>query len=459
MQRDSEIVRAAQGAVEAIATQQGQAMASVIEAIHHAKVDKALPHAQWAGWEKELVRGVDRVLISGTVGLSEPFGTLARRAAERTLARRFSNVRFQLIPIYERSGIAAAQGAFLLLTAGRSQVKPGSAALLLDIGGTKTHVEIVELNGAASLKRLGAVLWEREFPTPKGPPESALYDGVARQVLDLMQHARVVALSSTVCVSFAAAFERADGGVTWQGMGRVAAGFGFNLGPGIPGSCPVIELGKRLPGFSFHVFTDGVAQFRYAVETALLDPCLRSSIMGRKVMLLAPGTGIGAGFGKVDEQGKVEVYPMTHVSDLIVPDFQDEWLLELCLPSGPVAVTAPTPKPTWAKDVLGGKAIEALAWAIEHTLQATGRAPVFVPFAGSGCNVFPSDVVGSDNQPQRVRLDAEFLNEGILRLGRNQPSQAATHLSVASHSDETMLHQPHGDSAMTRKDLVYALRD
>src|ERR1017187_1641371 len=173
---------------------QGRGAARVIEQLYRGEIKKALPHAQWTNSQNESIRGVDRILICGTIGVSEPFGSIVRQATEKELADRLPKARFRQILVRERSGVAAAEGAFLLLKPARARAEvrrtrqsKTCAALLLDVGGTKTHVEVAELGCDGTLKRPGVPLLEQEFPTPKGPPMSRLYDCIARRVLNICE--------------------------------------------------------------------------------------------------------------------------------------------------------------------------------------------------------------------------------------------------------------------------------
>ena len=427
-------------AARAIAEYQGWAMGKVIEAIYLGKMKKALPHTVWRKDEEALVKGTRRFLISGTIGITDPIAGIMRHAAEQYLKDAYSDVDLQLLPIPVPGGIAGAEGASYFIpkerlheTISRAATDPDRriGLLLADIGGTKTVLVISEIDREGRLRQPGKPLMVLEFSTPKGKTKDILFNSVGQKMAQLVQEAteQDIQVMPITAVSFAAGFARPGGGLTYEGTHHVIAErFGFNLGPDMPGTDVPSEFSRRLSGYDVFVVNDGVAQFRFVMDVALRNPEIRSALLGEKVSMVAPGTGVGTGFGEVSAEGELVLYPLTHITDLIVDDFQTGILLGIEVDGETIAVQVPTPDPVWVRDVLSGKAIAQMAMAVDRTLRKTGRAPVFLPLVEGYERMSAKEIDALlDPRNEQTPLTAKLINQQILEPGIGDASHTLNH--------------------------------
>ena len=102
---------------------------------------------------------------------------------------------------------------------------------------------------------------------------------------------------------------------------------------------PAHELERRL---SMRVFAenDAVAQMRFGLEVVLGDPLLRRLLVGRTVVYLGPGTGMGGGVAVIGPDGTVGAKTDGHLFDLLVLAHGDGTLTAEELFTGPAIARA-----------------------------------------------------------------------------------------------------------------------
>ena len=77
------------------------------------------------------------------------------------------------------------------------------------------------------------------------------------------------------------------------------------------------EVKASLPEFCEVVIkNDAVAQMAAGVGFLLRDSVQRSLLLGQKIGYIGPGTGLGGGFGQIDDNGHLTVYTDGHIYDI-----------------------------------------------------------------------------------------------------------------------------------------------
>ncbi len=413
---------------KAIAEYEGWAMGKVMETIYLGRMNKALTERRWTSEDENRVQGTRRFLISGTMGVTGRLAEIMRQAAERYLKQRYPGVDFRLLPVPDLSGVASAEGASYFIPTEKIQQaihrlsqEPHAGTtrfglLVADVGGTKTAILTLGIDAEGRLSQPGQPLLSREIPTPKWQDRNHLFEEVSHALKRVADEAagQGITVLPTIGVAFASAFVNPRGGITYDGTDNpIAVGSGFDLAPNMPGAFPSKELAGRLPGYDVFVVNDGVAQFRYVVDAALRMSEMRKALLGEQVVLVAPGTGLGAGFGRVEQDGNVIFFPVTHISDLVVTDFQTGLQVTVEVDGKRFEVQVPTPGPhRWAKDFLSGRAVETIATAIDRKLSEAGHPPALLPRVENYPQMTKDEIAAAlDPNNRRTPLTAKLINE------------------------------------------------
>ena len=190
-----------------------------------------------------------------------------------------------------------------------------------DIGGTKIKAAAVAL--PASPEHDPRVIRAIQIPTPRLAP-SALYDHIAA----LLRRLNDASIRPIAAVAHPGRF-LADG--------TVARGTVPNLGERpdqFDGVNPSRELSSRL-GMTVIAENDAISQMRFAPQSLLRDPAVRARLLGRTVVYLGPGTGMGGGVARVDATGGVTPITDGHLFDLQISTYGDGTLTAEELLTGP----------------------------------------------------------------------------------------------------------------------------
>lgn len=248
-----------------------------------------------------------------------------------------------------------------------------SVVIGVDVGGTKIHAVGMEARAGDS----HAVLFFRQEPTQRGLP-SAFFDRLADVIRATVKEGldRGVVLDPHIGIGMPGRY------VFQAPRGRVIApGTAPNLGLAphdFDGIDPSQELSRRMPGFSFSVHNDAVAQMRFALELLLRQEKTAPLVRGKRVCYLGPGTGLGGGFAEVSPEGRVESRTDGHVFDMVVE------------PSGIVfSVDAggrrwDLHRPGTAEELVSGKATAAMMTAVDDALTRTTGKSFFSPYGVPG---------------------------------------------------------------------------
>lgn len=191
----------------------------------------------------------------------------------------------------------------------RGQVVTG-----VDIGGTKVKVGAIEVIGGRVSDHVVA---SRQMPTARVRP-APFYDAVAALIRTVWEDVSPLGWSVLPLIGVAHPGRLlADGTLargTTPNLGAVAEDF--------DGLHPAQELSARLSA-RVCASNDAVAQMRYGLERLLRDPALRPCVVGRTVVYLGPGTGMGGGVALVGAQGEVDVATDGQLFDLQVQTYGD----------------------------------------------------------------------------------------------------------------------------------------
>ncbi len=243
----------------------------------------------------------------------------------------------------------------------------------LDVGGTKIFAIGVDLDVSHS----PSVLFSRSVPTQADCPEK-FFDRLADFLRDVLKEGQEKGWVADVRIGVGMPGRY----IPSTGGGRViATGTAPNLGVNpndFDGVNPERELSRRLPGFSFCVHNDAVAQMRFVLDLLLRQESTSSVIKGRRVCYLGPGTGLGGGFAEVGPTGPVEIRTDGHVFDIVIEPGG------VTVPFVVQGMTIAVSRGGTAEELVSGKAINALMTEIDQKLVQNGQPPLFSPLGLPG---------------------------------------------------------------------------
>ena len=190
---------------------------------------------------------------------------------------------------------------------------PTRCLLAVDIGGTKIGYALFPIQGNALHD---IPLFSSELPTPKGKEAllAALWELVRLSLEESVKKNLLV--FPVISIGSPGRFIGPEGTIIAKGsaenMSLVKGEFdGVNLSQ---------EIKRGLPeDFTIIVNNDAVAQMAAGVNALLQDPVLKQQLAGQKVGYIGPGTGLGGGFGQLDNEGHLEVYSDGHIYDILIP--------------------------------------------------------------------------------------------------------------------------------------------
>lgn len=254
---------------------------------------------------------------------------------------------------------------------GTSEIR--SVRIGLDVGGTKIFAIGVDFNVAHS----PSVLFSRSVPTQRACPEK-FFDRLAEFLRDVLKEGQEKgwAVDVHVGVGMPGRYIPSTAG-GWV----IATGTAPNLGEGpndFDGVDPQRELSKRLPGLSFCVHNDAVAQMRYVLDVLLRQDSTAFAIRNQRVCYLGPGTGLGGGFAEVDPTGHVEIRTDGHVFDIVIEPGG------VTVPFVVQGMTIAVSRGGTAEELVSGIAIRALMAEIDQKLTQSGRPSLFSPLGVPG---------------------------------------------------------------------------
>lgn len=321
---EQDAIRAAKEIVELV----GFGLGNLMDRIHRGHIEKG----DWNDQDRENARGTTVFLLGGSIGTlgytSQLLPLIARRQLRVIapgLARDVHIFRSDM-----DSAHAGAIGAYFLAVPAetRSRVVEMAAGIrargkipilpLLDVGGTKTTL-ILAYAGEDGMPTFD-ILQTHHFATPIGDPE-VFYPRLASLIAYPMQ-----ALAGSDLFELIPVLAFGQPG-RFDAEGRIATGTALDLGKNFPGQVPTERLGaalRPLVGDQLETYggNDGRAQFLGLGEANRVgserDAWLK--LATRKVAYLGLGTGLGAGFGRVETNGEIHPFGMHNAFDILADE-------------------------------------------------------------------------------------------------------------------------------------------
>ena len=368
----------------------GEALGNLCWKTHEGRITKASNHG-WSESDNAKVKGTKAFLIGGSIGTNGYTGLLLPLIARNKIKRLSGNpslassVQIMSPPI--DAATAGAVGAFLLALPAaarrrlRSQCQHAAATgrvplvPLLDIGGTKTKFVLAHLNSEGCLTH--EILHSHVFVTPKGLPPPEFYRSVAASIAPMLQ--RFSEGPFTVLQALA----MGQPGRFSHGKDTIGEGTARDLGADFPGISPAAFLQEALKetaqfDLDVHVGNDGRAQF-YGILDAIraTRPAQWIRLLDQKIVYFGIGTGLGAGYGAIGADGKVELFDLHNAFDVIAGE---EWEV---LPLSVHCSQEYQPSTCYEYGtVLSGKFFQSFMKGVELQRLQSNRRMLFVPHTG-----------------------------------------------------------------------------
>jgi len=261
---------------------------------------------------------------------------------------------------------------------GKSKGKVAEFGLtLVDIGGTKERILVVGVDREGNILR-DVVLAEKEIPTPvRNLPvgdKGYFYDTTADVIGAVQSDARNIGVKvlPLVCIGTPGRLVN----------GRIALGTAGNLGRSFDNISPEEELSKRL-NQDVHAINDAISQMGYGTNELTKIPEIGEKLRHQRVCYIGPGTGLGGGFCRVNEDFSLEYFTDGHIFDIKIPRYTGLIPIEFELPGKyqgkkinehhRVGIQS-----RFAEDVLSGRAVRQIACEIDRHLIEHGKEPLFL---------------------------------------------------------------------------------
>lgn len=249
---------------------------------------------------------------------------------------------------------------------------------LVDIGGTKERFLVVGVDGEGNILR-DVVIAQKEVATPvrnlPAGDRDYFYDRSAEGVraVQEMAGARGVKVLPLVCVGTPGRLVD----------GKIAPGTAGNLGKSFDGISPEEELSKRL-NQDVRAVNDAIAQMGAGLNTLLGIAGIGDKLKGHRVCYIGPGTGLGGGFGRVNDDFSLDYFTDGHIFDILMPqytgdigidfDFLQDYRWNKKIPEQHRLVI----QSRFAEDVLSGRAVRQIACAMDRHLMNHRKEPLFL---------------------------------------------------------------------------------
>lgn len=274
---------------------------------------------KWNENQKNLVRGTKYFILGGSIGTNGFTKELIPLWIKKRLQRRsIKDEDVIFLPVSENinSFKAGALGAFFAFTKEVMQNITKSInniptekipiIPLMDIGGTKIHFVLAHLNENGDLTY--KILEQHTFPTPFFNNPDQFYKDIVSFIYPVLKR------FEDSCYEIIKIMGIGQPGRFEDPQGEIIDGAG-DLG-NLIGSCPAKLVSESfmsygIEDYSFHFCNDGNAQFFGLVSNIKIhNPLLWEKLSSNKerIMYLGIGTGLGIGYGSV-EQNELMVNP------------------------------------------------------------------------------------------------------------------------------------------------------
>jgi mannitol-1-phosphate 5-dehydrogenase len=455
----SRAIRAARQTVEAC----GYALGNLIYRIHTG----TLSHASGMKWDAAEIAALaksDNFIFGGTIAttgfIARMLPLLAQGRIQELRAQGGCCSEIEILKHSVDTATAGCIGAFHLAIPSAALEGVHSMAhacyakskfpivTLIDVGGTKIEVQMVQLGRAGEL--LYPATRSRRIQTPKNlaPPE--FYNRVAAVVFELVatlgpEAYEVLPISA---VSQPGHFQ--------SGKGVIGEDSARDLGSAFPGSRPSELLADALAvagagRFDVYVCNDGRAQFVGILETIRRDdPDQWRKLSGKKWVYLGVGTGLGFAYGFVNPDGALVVHNLRLPFDLIAREPWEE------LPVSSLGRQEPIARLGFQyRDVISGKFFTRQM----HALEAFA-GPLFTPCTHLAHGSRAAIEAALENLPHgESPLNAALINEILADSTLDAVTEMSQRLrtkSLLATLDDTLANFSHALRVTTARNMDVA---
>lgn len=191
------------------------------------------------------------------------------------------------------------------------QTQCPSCLLALDIGGTKISYAGVKVDCDGIVQ--DDLFFFEKIPTQKGL--DSLLDAIVTIVDDSLKKSKAkgLRLLPIITAGSPGRFIGSNNDIIANGSAANMERFSGEW----DGVCLVNKIKSVLPDFcSVIIKNDAIAQFSAGLSHVLKDPHFRPQMLNQKVAYIGPGTGLGGGFGYVNQSGHPTYYTDGHIYDI-----------------------------------------------------------------------------------------------------------------------------------------------
>lgn len=401
----------------------GGGVASLIHRLYCGEVHKE----DWSDDDRRMVKDTDVFLLGGSIGSSGYTGLMLPLIAQRHLTNLDAELGKKVViaaPQME-SAYAGAFGAYQLAVpddikarvadTARTAYRRGKVPVipLVDVGGTKVSLVLAHLGRDGYLTL--TILQSHRFATPISDPD-VFYPRLGSLLAAPLQELASSELFEIVPVLAVGHPGRFD-----SPKGAIGAGTAKDLGAAFPGCVPSERLAQALRqhigDIDIYLANDGRCQFLgIGMVTRQRKPEAWMKLHGSKVAYLGLGTGLGAGFGRIDGEGQIVPFSMHNAFDIKATDPRE------AVASSPFTRQPVVALPYPYGDLLSGKYFRRYMHQVDLVRLDAGKPRLFLPHSSAGH--LPDEqarILLSEND-RLSPLSAELLNEIL----RNEVTTART---------------------------------
>jgi mannitol-1-phosphate 5-dehydrogenase len=379
---NKETVRAAKEAVRLV----GFGLGNLMYRIYRGEIHKS----DWNATDRENAKGTDVFLLGGSICTNGYTQQLLPLIAQRQLLSIDPDFagKVRIFTPYMESGHAGAFGAyFMALTEHvRKELRSKAEDIyarnkvpilpLIDIGGTKVNLVLAYLDQEGELTL--DILESHRYVTPISEPE-VFYPRLASLLA-----APLAAIRSNDLFELIPVLAVGQPGRFEDPKGEIGIGTAKDLGPKFPGCVPSKLLARSLqPDFGdidVYCANDGRCQFLGIGVLGRKSELQRwKDLHDHKVAYLGLGTGLGAGFGKIDKDGYVKPFSMHNAFDILADKKLEE------LPASEHVAKPVLSMPYQYGDLLSGKFFRKFMRDVDLTRFDNGQPTLFLACSSAGC--------------------------------------------------------------------------
>lgn len=305
----------------------GFGLGNLMLRIHQGNVHKNYCTDDWTDADRDSVRGTVLFLLGGSIGTHGYMRQILPLIAQRRIGEvdtEFAKQVCIFTPAMESAQAGALGAYFLAVPETAKQIVQDRAKQiysrkkipllpLLDVGGTKVNLILayVDQEGLLTLD----ILQSHRFATPTGEPD-VFYQNLASLLavpLSAIQASKQFELIPILAVGQPGRFN--------DPKGAIGSGTAKDLGPNfqgcIPSECLEKLLRNHVEDIDVYCANDGRSQFMgMGMVGRKEDPLKWGQLKDKPIAYLGLGTGLGAGFGHIDDEGRVKPFSMHNAFDI-----------------------------------------------------------------------------------------------------------------------------------------------